>query len=433
LGLSPNRAELTEAPDFAIISLLMFLPDNLKKISVVLSFLLVAGASFGAGVVVGEKRLPAVGNVIGISSKEPENVIVTPGTDFKAFWEAWGILSSKFVTFKKAPTDQEKVWGAIAGLAQSFGDPYTVFFPPQDLKNFEASINGEFQGVGMEIGLRDRVITVVAPLKDTPAYRAGIKSGDKILKIDGTPTNDMTIEKAVSIIRGPKGTAVELSIFRDGEREPISFKIVRDTISIPTIDTERKGDVFIIRLYSFSANSPELFRKALQDFAAFGGDKLVLDLRNNPGGYLEAAVDMASWFLPSGKVVVKEESKKEEESKVFRSRGYNIFNDNLKMAILVNGGSASASEILAGALREHNIATLIGEKTFGKGSVQELVKVTDDTSLKVTIARWLTPNGVSISENGLKPDIEVSIKKEDAEAGKDTQLEKAVDYLMKKK
>ncbi|MEK7661909.1 MAG: S41 family peptidase [Patescibacteria group bacterium] len=411
----------------------MFSPDFLKRVSLVLSFLLVAGASFGAGTVVGEKRLPVIGNVIGISNKEPESVIVAPGTDFKAFWSAWSALSNKFVTFKKAPTDQEKVWGAIAGLAQSFGDPYTVFFPPQDLKNFEASINGEFQGVGMEIGLRDRVITVVAPLKDTPAYRAGIKAGDKILKIDGTPTNDMTIEKAVSLIRGTKGTTVELSIFREGETEPLPFKVVRDTIAIPTIDTERRGDVFIIRLYSFSANSPDLFRKALQEFSSFGGDKLVLDLRNNPGGYLEAAVDMASWFLPSGKIVVKEESKKEEEGKVFRSHGYNIFSDKLKMVILVNGGSASASEILAGALSEHKIAILIGEKTFGKGSVQELVKVTPDTSLKITIARWLTPNGVSISENGLKPDITVETKKGDLEKEKDTQLEKAIDFLMKKK
>ena len=405
-------------------------PHYLKRVSLILSFLLVGAASFGAGIVVGEKRLPAVGNVIGISNKEPD-VVIAPGTDFSPFWKAWATLSNKFVTFKKSPTDQEKVWGAISGLAQSFGDPYTVFFPPQDLKNFEASINGEFQGVGMEIGLRDKVITVVAPLKDTPAYRAGIKSGDKILKIDGTPTNDMTVEKAVSLIRGPKGTAVELSVFREGEREPLVFKIVRDTISIPTIDTEKRGDIFIIRLYSFSANSPELFRKALQEFVVFGGNKLILDLRNNPGGYLEAAVDMASWFLPSGKVVVKEESKKESENKIFRSRGYNIFSNNLKMAILVNGGSASASEILAGALREHGIATLIGEKTFGKGSVQELIKITDETSIKVTIARWLTPEGVSISENGLKPDIEVEIKKEDAEKNKDTQLEKAMELLNK--
>lgn len=282
----------------------------------------------------------------------------------------------------------------------------------------------------MEIGIRDRTITVIAPLKGTPAFNAGIKSGDKVIKIDGAPTNDMSVEKAVSLIRGPKGTTVALGIYREGEKEPLEFKVVRDVITIPTIDTEKRKDgIFVIRLYSFSAGSPQLFRNALQEFINSGSDKLILDLRNNPGGYLEAAVDMASWFLPQGKAIVSEENKKSGDSQIFRSKGYNIFTDKLKMVVLINGGSASASEILAGALSEHKIARLVGEKTFGKGSVQELVKITPETSLKVTVARWLTPNGVSISEGGLKPDVEVKIKKEDAEKGRDTQMEKAVDTL----
>jgi len=357
---------------------------------------------------------------------------MAPETDFDSFWKAWNVLNEKYVSFKSTTTDQERVWGAISGLAGSFGDPYTVFFPPVESKNFETSISGEFQGVGMEIGIRDRVITVIAPLKGTPAFSAGIKAGDKILKIDDIPAVDMSVEKAVSLIRGPKGTTVAISMYRDGEKEPIEFKIVRDVINIPTIDTEKRPDgIFVIKLYSFSANSPELFRTALQEFIDSHDDKLILDLRNNPGGYLEAAVDIASWFLPSGKIVVKEESRKESENQTFRSKGYNIFSDKLKFVILVNGGSASASEILAGALSEHGVAKLIGEKTFGKGSVQELVKITTDTSLKVTIARWLTPNGVSISEGGLNPDIEIIPTKIDIEEGKDKQMEKAVEILNK--
>ncbi|MEK7581860.1 MAG: S41 family peptidase [Patescibacteria group bacterium] len=401
-------------------------------IPVALSILIIA-VSFGAGVLVGKRYYSSeIEKVITIFNKESATVAVTSGTDFGPFWKTWNTLSEKYVSFKSTTTDQERVWGAISGLAESFGDPYTVFFPPVESKNFEASINGEFQGVGMEIGIRDRVITVISPLKGTPAFNAGIKAGDKILKIDGAPTMEMTVEKAVSLIRGTKGTTVAITIFREGEKEPLEFKIVRDIINIPTIDTEKRPDgIFVIKLYSFSANSPQLFRNALEVFVNSQGDKLILDLRNNPGGYLEAAVDMASWFLPSGKIVVKEESKNESNKQIFRSKGYNIFSDKLKFVILVNGGSASASEILAGALSEHGVAKLVGEKTFGKGSVQELVKITPETSLKVTIARWLTPNGVSISEGGLKPDIEVVPTKDDITKGKDKQMEKAIEILNK--
>ena len=194
-----------------------------------------------------------------------------------------------------------------------------------------------------------------------------------------------------------------------------------------------KNDVFIIRLYNFSANSPSLFRESLREFAVSGKDKLILDLRGNPGGYLEAAVDMASWFLPAGKVIVREDFGKKAEPVVYRSKGYDVFNESLKMVILVNAGTASASEILAGALSEHGKAKLVGEKTFGKGSVQELVKVTSDSSLKITVARWLTPNGVSISKNGLKPDIEVPITKEDLENKRDVQIDKAIQLLTAEK
>ncbi|OGI61937.1 hypothetical protein A2645_02005 [Candidatus Nomurabacteria bacterium RIFCSPHIGHO2_01_FULL_39_9] len=277
--------------------------------------------------------------------------------------------------------------------------------------------------------MKNGVLTVISPLKDSPAYKAGMKSGDKILKIDKTSTDNMSIEKAVNLIRGQKGTEVVLTIFREGEKATREIKIIRDTIKIPTIETEQKGDVFILRLFNFSVNSPQLFREALQKFVDAKASKLILDLRGNPGGFLEASIDIASWFLPAGKTVVIEKMGQAGEEKIYRSRGYNIFNENLRMIILIDGGSASASEILAGALSEHKIAKLVGEKTFGKGSVQELVKVTDNTSLKVTIAEWLTPNKVQISENGLKPDYEVKISSEDIEKKRDPQLDKALELL----
>lgn len=399
-------------------------------ISILIGLVLLSGA-FGAGFYYGKDH-PLEIDRVGLLNKEADISLATSSVDFEPFWKAWNILSDKYVSKKKIPTDQEKVWGAISGLATSYGDPYTVFFPPAESKVFEESVSGEFGGVGMEIGMRDRAITVIAPLKGTPAYNAGIKAGDKILKIDGTPTTDMAVDKAVSLIRGKKGTAVALSLFREGKREPLEIKIVRDTITIPTIDTEaRKDGIFVIKLYTFSANAPELFRGALREFVLSGDDKLILDLRSNPGGYLEAAVDMGSWFLPSGKVVVREDEGRRGSETLYRSKGYNIFTDKLKMAILINGGSASAAEIMAGALSEHGIAKLVGEKTFGKGSVQELVRITPETSLKVTIARWLTPNGTSISEEGIKPDVEVKPTDSDIEKGLDPVLDKAVEILLK--
>ena len=268
---------------------------------------------------------------------------------------------------------------------------------------------------------------------------------DKILAIDGQLTEGLTVEDAVSLIRGPKGTAVRLSIFREGENDILEKDIVRGVITIPTLDTQvlsptsikpgaktgKLSDVFIIRLYNFSAGSMSLFRQAVIDFSKTGGNKLIIDLRGNPGGFLEVAVEMASFFVPDGKLIVREVSGEvgSEETKDYRSRGVSAFRPDLKIVILINQGSASASEIFAGALRDHGLATLIGAKTFGKGSVQELIDLKDGGSIKVTIARWLTPNGVSISKSGLFPDIEVAITAEDIEKSKDPQLERAIEYL----
>lgn len=358
----------------------------------------------------------------------------TNNVDFAAFWKAWNSINDKFIssvsTSTEMASDQTRVYGAISGMVASLGDPYTVFFPPVEAKSFGEQISGQIEGVGMEVGMKDGILTVVAPIKGTPAYNAGVKPGDKILKINDVVTNTLNGDSAVKLIRGKKGTAVRLTLFREGVKEPFELSIVRDVINMPTVDTEKRGDVFIIRLYSFSGISPDLFRNALREFKESGNYKLILDLRGNPGGYLEAAQDMASWFLPTGKVIVSEDFKDKSKNQVFRSKGYNIFNDKLKFIILIDGGSASASEILAGALHEHGVAKLVGAKSFGKGSVQELVDITDDTSLKVTIARWLTPNGNSISHMGIMPDVEVKLDEEAYKKDRtDTQLNKALEIL----
>ncbi|MBI5078094.1 MAG: S41 family peptidase [Candidatus Yonathbacteria bacterium] len=396
-----------------------------NRVLVVLVIIGIVGA-FGAGIQVGQKR-----SVFGAAPQSSE--LVSPDSlDLKPFWKSLDVLNSRFIATtasSSVPTDKDKIWGAIAGLTASYGDPYTVFFPPKETSDFEEEVRGNFEGVGMEIAIKDKILTVVAPLKGTPAERAGIKPGDQILKIDKIFTGGMTVEEAIKHIRGPQGTIVTIVIKRNGGVEDI--KVKRDVINIPTIETKLRDDgVFVISLYNFSSNSASIFRDALREFIESGSDKLVLDLRNNPGGYLESAVDMASFFLPIGKTVVVEDSGTKAKQQFERSKGYNVFNQNLKMIILINEGSASAAEILAGALNEHGIARLVGQKSFGKGSVQELVSITPDTALKVTIARWLTPKGRSISENGLTPDVKVEVTKKDIEKGIDPQMDKAVAILL---
>ena len=384
------------------------------------------------------------------------SALVPPGAaglvssdEFAPFWQVWSLLQQKYVLATTTATDtQDKVYGAIEGLVASEGDPYTVFFPPEENSLFQSSIAGTFDGVGMEVDQKDGNIVVIAPLKGSPAEKDGIESGDAILSIDGKSTDGMDVDTAVNLIRGTAGTTVHLSILHPNAQAPVEIDIVRAAIAIPTIDTEvetgtgasattteasatglQPNGIFIIRLYEFTADSPDLFRTALRQFVASGSHKLILDLRGNPGGYLEAAWDMASYFLPAGETVVTEDFGKNGPPQVYYSKGYNIFaGKGLDMEILVDGGTASAAEILSGALEQHGVAKLVGTKTFGKGSVQELINVTPDTSLKVTVARWLTPNGTNLSENGLVPDYVVPLTASSSPAN-DPQMAKAVQLL----
>lgn len=380
---------------------------------------------------------------------------VSEKVDIKTFWKVWDILDNEFVTTKHRDpgssdadreatstasttedtltTEEKRLYGAIKGMVDAEGDPYTTFFIPSEAASFETEIKGSFEGVGMEVGKKDNIITVISPLPGSPAEKAGLKAGDKILKINSTITTDMTIDTAVNLIRGKKGTEVSFSIYREGVDTPIEIKVVRDVISLPTItkNYDRGTGIYTIKIHSFSEQVSDLFTEAITEFKTTGSKKLIIDVRGNPGGYLDAAVDIASHFIPQGKVVVSQDYGKKRETEFLRSAGFGTVGADVKVVVLVDGGSASASEILAGALQDYKLATLVGQKTFGKGSVQEYIKVTPTTGLKVTIARWLTPLERSISINGLTPDVEVKITEEDAKNLNDSQQKKAVEILNK--
>jgi carboxyl-terminal processing protease len=361
----------------------------------------------------------------------PEQVDMTP------VWRVWNALDEKYVPTHalkpgdKEPTKQDRIWGMAEGLAASLGDPYTTFFPPQENEQFKDDISGSFEGVGMEIAVKDGQLQVVSPLKSSPAERAGLKPQDKILKIDDLSTAGLTVESAVKKIRGPKNSVVKLTIMREGWAKEQVISVVRDTIVVPVVKTKTlPGNIFVIEFSSFAETSPEKFKQALQEFQDSKSDKLVIDMRGNPGGYLNAAVDIASWFLPGGSTVVTEDYAGKRESVIHRSAGYNIFNDKLKMVILQDKGSASAAEILTGALKYYKKATVIGTKSFGKGSVQELVEITPETSLKVTVARWIMPDGKNISGEGIDPDIEVKLPTDQATIDKLTKAKR--DLIMER-
>lgn len=400
--------------------------NTLKKLGIIGGVSFVIAVSFFAGLFVDATRLSVEDGLA--LSKSHENV------NMNAFWKAWDVLNTRYLDAATTTPDQDKIYGAIKGLAESLGDPYTTFFDAEENKNFQTDLSGTLEGIGAVLNVKDGILNVVSVIKNSPAERAGVLEGDIIAMIDEKATLGIQIDEAVSLVRGKKGTVVNLLVIRGENRVERKFKITRDTITTPVIETEKysKEKVFLITVSSFTSNSPELFRSALREYVDSGYSKLIIDLRNNTGGYLEAAVDMTSWFIPTGKTVVTEDFGSRRDPIVYRSKGYNLFNPNMKVIILVNENTASASEIFAGALRDHDRAVLVGEKTFGKGSVQELIPITDDTALKVTIARWLTPKGVSLSHNGLNPDYEVIPTETDYKNKIDVQLNRALELASKK-
>jgi len=402
----------------------------MKKITKISSLIIVGALFFIGGFYIGFNHIPEVEKVYGIENKENPSDI--KDADFNDFWKAWNMINERHPNGTEV-SSKEKIWGAIKGMVDSVGDPYTYFFTPEEAEDLNIDLAGEFFGVGMEVGVRDSNLVVISPLKDSPAETAGIKSGDIILKIDDQIANKLTVDKAVELIRGERGTIVKLTIIREDVEEPLEIPITRDLIKIPTVETElRKDGVFVISLFDFSKNSEVDFEKALNKFIESKSKKLILDLRGNPGGYLGSAINLTSWFLPEGEVIVIEKSPNEENNNTYRSNA-NSIKGEFEMIVLVDGGSASASEIMAGALQQHNVAKLVGTQTFGKGSVQEVVEFKEKTELKITVAEWLTPNKTSISKEGLTPDVVIEFDKEAFKKDKtDNQMEEAAKILLKK-
>ncbi len=390
---------------------------------IVVGLVLIGGAFFG-----GVRYGAAYRSVNITDSKEILNA------DFSLFWEALDRLKQKYVHADELK-DQDLLYGAVRGAVEATGDPYTTFFKPSDAEKFDQDLSGSFGGIGAQIGVRNEQLLIITPLKESPAEEAGLKASDKILKIDDKTSTNLAAEEAVKLIRGEPGTTVRLLIFRDGWKDAKEISIVRQIIEVPTVDWKMRtlpdgATVLHLQLYNFNSNAPELFFQAVVGALASGGGArgVVLDLRNNPGGFLDVAVHFAGWFLDHGAVVAKERFRDGAET-VFRANGNGAFS-KIPVVVLVNGGSASAAEILAGALRDIRGIKLVGEKTFGKGSVQEMDALSDGSELKVTIAEWLTPDGVQINERGLVPDVEVkSADNGDGKDAEDVQLERALEVL----
>lgn len=348
--------------------------------------------------------------------------------DFTLFWRVWDLVKEKYLD-REGLDAKELFYGAIDGMLSATGDPYTTFFSPEENREFKEDLSGSFEGIGAEMGIKNEILTVIAPLDDSPALKAGILAGDRVLKINGEPTTSLSIEEAVDRIRGPKGTEVTLSIFRNGEEEIREITVKRDTIIVKSVKFEMRDEIALIRLGRFGDDTSKEFDIAVRQAVAAEAKSVVLDLRNNPGGFLGTAVDLAGYFVPSGSVAVIEEDADKNRKELKTSGNSKLA--NLPIVILINEGSASASEILAGAIKENRDAKvlLVGKKSFGKGSVQELIPVSRDTSVKITVAHWLTPKGNAINNVGIAPDVEVALERDENNPDKDTQLDKAIEEI----
>jgi carboxyl-terminal processing protease len=400
----------------------------LKVRRFILSFIVVV-AIFSGGYylgVSGYKAEVSKGLEVKLSRETPPDKKV----DFSLFWQVWDILSSKYYDKTKL-VPSEMVYGAISGMVSSVGDPYTMYLPPKENKIVDEDLSGSFSGIGIEIGYKSGRLAVISPLPDSPAERAGIKPGDYILHITDTKrsidldTSEITLPEAVQAIRGPAGTKVTLTLLREGTEKPIVLELTRAKLDVPSVILKYVGkdeSIAHIKVSKFSGDTVEEWDKAVTEIM---GKKevtgIILDLRNDPGGYLQAAVDLASDFVPTGTTVVIEQRGDGTKNEYKSDRLGRL--QKFKVIVLVNGGSASASEILAGALRDDRSFKLLGEKSFGKGTIQEPVEIPGGSGLHVTTAKWLTPNGTWVHEKGLEPDVKVL---NDEDLTVDEQLEAAI-------
>lgn len=328
--------------------------------------------------------------------------------------------------YPKKYNKNDLVEGAISGMVGGVGDPYSVYIPKKDLNNFFQDLEGQFEGIGVEISVKDGNYVIVAPLENSPAQIAGLKAGDIILKIDGKDVKNLTLDEVVSRIRGKKGTAVKIEVSRTGETQNPTFKVTRDIIKVSSLYLKFQGDTAIIRIVQFDNNTYSLFQNAMKEIKKKKVNKIILDLRNDPGGYLEQSVKISEEFLNKGQIIFYEKSK--FQTKATRSSKNGSLR-NYKTVILINEGSASASEIVAAALHDNKKATLVGVKSFGKGTVQNINQLATGGAIKLTSAFWLTPKKKSIDKNGILPDFKIEISKKDQVAGLDPQLNYALEVL----
>jgi len=395
---------------------------------VLLCGLLMVG-TFGKGFAIGRDRgeraaiPPGEGRVLNQNSLPPTAI---QDVNFREFWDVWNLMKESY--YRQPVSEKSLYYGALRGMVDSMEDPYTVFFDPEESKLFKSALQGSFFGIGAEIGIRNEQLQIVSPLPNTPAEKAGLKSGDAILKINDVETGGMTVEEAVMRIRGEKGTEVVLTIHRKGEEKSREVKIIRDEIVIESVRWEIKDDIGYLDVSTFGEDTEELFQKAANEFLAAGVDGIVFDLRGNPGGLLPTGIQVASAWV-GRKVVVIAKGTEDEQSYA------GVTNPSLAgipTVVLVDEGSASASEIVAGALQDYGIAILVGVKTFGKGSVQDYRELPDGSSVKITRAVWYTPSGRTIDKTGITPDVLVPFTQKDIEAKRDVQKEKALEILRAK-
>jgi carboxyl-terminal processing protease len=343
-------------------------------------------------------------------------------TRLKTFAESLSLVKKNYV---EDVEEKELVYGAIKGMLSSL-DPHSSFMPPEAFKEMQIDTKGEFGGLGIQIGIKDKILTIIAPIEDTPAHEAGVQAGDRIIKIEGESTKDISLHEAVSKLRGPKGTDVTITIVREGLEKSLDITITRDIIKLKSVKTRVLDDnIGYVKLTQFQEKSAKDLRKALKELSEKDINALILDLRNNPGGLLKGAVDVTSQFLPPGKLVVYIKGKNGDKTDFDTVNGNKYY--EYPMVVLVNGGSASASEIVAGALQDWGKAVVLGSQTFGKGSVQTVIPLSDGSALRLTTARYYTPKGRSIQTTGITPDIEVKLKAKEGTATHPVLREKDLD------